>query len=118
MVADYFSLKSQSKTIKKNHKEKMFHQNKIEDKGDYEIIHKYNSETKRMNQILQCKHCPLKFPKLCNLRDHIRIHLDSMPFTCKYCNKSFTQAGNRDRHQSKYVCMKKNFVQDISSYRE
>jgi uncharacterized Zn-finger protein len=93
-----------------NKAKNMLSQGEIVDKGDYEIIHKYNPETKRMNQILQCKHCPLKFPKLCNLRDHVRIHQDSMPFKCKYCKKSFTQAGNRDRHQSKYVCMKRTFV--------
>jgi len=43
---------------------------KIQDKGDYFLIHRLNNSTKRMNQILQCKKCPLKFPKLCNLRDH------------------------------------------------
>jgi len=33
-----------------------------------------------------------------------------MPFSCKYCSKAFTQAGNRDRHQNKMVCMKKNYI--------
>ena len=58
---------------------------KIQDKGDYFLIHRLNNQTKRMNQILQCKKCPLKFPKLCNLRDHLRIHNDDMPFKCNLC---------------------------------
>ena len=80
---------------------------KVQDKGDYLLIHRLNPNTKRMNQILQCKRCPLKFPKLCNLRDHLRIHKEDMPFKCKLCGKPFTQAGNRDRHERKRVCQKK-----------
>ena len=44
------------------------------DKGDYLLVFRVNERTQRLNQILQCKHCSLKFPKLCNLRDHLRIH--------------------------------------------
>ena len=81
---------------------------KIQDKGEYYLIHRMNTKTKRLNQILQCKQCPMKFPKLCNLRDHVRIHKEDMPFKCSLCNKAFTQAGNRDRHQSKRVCLRRN----------
>jgi uncharacterized Zn-finger protein len=81
------------------------HEKKI-DKGDYYLIHRLNPGTKRMNQDLQCKQCPLSFPKLCNLRDHLRIHNAEMPFKCELCNKFFTQAGNRDRHEKKRVCKK------------
>lgn len=71
------------------------------------MIHRMNAKTKRLNQILQCKLCPMKFPKLCNLRDHVRIHKDDMPFKCSLCGKAFTQAGNRDRHESKRVCVRR-----------
>jgi hypothetical protein len=63
---------------------------KIKDMGEYWLIHKLNPVTKRLNQMLMCKSCPLKFPKLCNLRDHLRIHKDQMPFKCKLCGKPFT----------------------------
>ena len=92
-----FVLNSSSKRIQKeNHGSRIGHQfgneddhsytghgsshDKIQDKGDYILIHRLNNTTKRMNQILQCKRCPLKFPKLCNLRDHLRIHNDEMPY--------------------------------------
>ena len=63
---------------------------KIKDMGEYWLIHKLNPITKRLNQMLMCKSCPLKFPKLCNLREHLRIHKDQMPFKCKLCGKPFT----------------------------
>lgn len=92
---------------------------KVKDMGEYWLIHKLNPITKRLNQMLMCKSCPLKFPKLCNLRDHLRIHKDQMPFKCKYCGKAFTQAGNRDRHEKKKVCQKKNHRANIGAeYRE
>ena len=83
------------------------HGEKILDQGDYFIIRRLNQNTKRMNQVLQCKLCPLKFPKLCNLRDHLRIHNSDMPFRCNLCGKKFTQAGNRDRHEKGGICAKK-----------
>jgi hypothetical protein len=49
---------------------------KVKDMGEYWLIHRLNPITKRLNQMLMCKSCPLKFPKLCNLRDHLRIHKD------------------------------------------
>jgi uncharacterized Zn-finger protein len=106
------SLSKSSKKIKKSETSSngglVVDGGKVIDKGDYYIIHKMNHSTKRMNQILKCKMCPLKFPKLCNLRDHLRIHNEEMPFKCGLCGKSFTQAGNRDRHEKKQVCKKRS----------
>lgn len=90
---------------------------KIQDKGEYYLIHRMNTKTKRLNQILQCKLCPMKFPKLCNLRDHVRIHKEDMPFKCSLCSKAFTQAGNRDRHESKRVCLRRNNNQNSPTKR-
>ena len=99
-----------SKSVRKNRRSKKIGRTLNErtiDKGEYLLIHRINPKTNRMNQILSCKTCGLTFPKLCNLRDHIRIHTKDFPFMCELCNKGFTQAGNRDRHQAKRVCQKK-----------
>ena len=63
---------------------------KILDHGDFLLIHLMNSKTKRLNQVLQCKKCPMKFPKRCNLIDHLRMHKDELPFNCNLCGKGFT----------------------------
>ena len=101
--AKSFKLQPGSKKIKKDQSPdsgfRMINGEKTKDKGDYLVIHRFNQSTNRMNQVLQCKFCPLKFPKLCNLKDHMRIHKDELPFDCELCGKKFTQAGNRDRHQ-------------------
>ena len=65
-----------------------------------------NKNTSRPNQLLMCVTCGNTFTKLCNVMDHIRMHRGLRPFMCKYCNQSFAQKGNRDRHQKKGVCMK------------
>jgi uncharacterized Zn-finger protein len=59
---------------------------------------KINSKTGRLNQSLTCLHCQMTFAKLHNGIDHVRTHLESKPFHCEACGKSFTQQGNRDRH--------------------
>jgi hypothetical protein len=106
------SLNKRSRRIRKDSSHDYDYKDKVQDKGDYYIIHRLNQCTKRMNQILQCKKCPLKFPKLCNLRDHLRIHNSEMPFTCGLCGKKFTQAGNRDRHEKKQVCLKQDELEN------
>ena len=65
-----------------------------------------NKNTSRPNQLLMCVTCGNTFTKLCNVMDHIRMHRGLRPFMCKYCNQSFAQKGNRDRHQKKNVCFK------------
>lgn len=77
------------------------------DMGEYTLHYKMNDKTQRLNQILECNICRMSFPKLCNLRDHLRIHRGELPFECKFCGKKFTQAGNRDRHEKLRVCDKK-----------
>lgn len=77
------------------------------DMGEYTLHYKMNDKTQRLNQILECNICHMSFPKLCNLRDHLRIHRGELPFSCGICGKKFTQAGNRDRHEKLRVCDKK-----------
>ena len=71
----------------------------------------YNRETCRFNQILRCNTCSKKFTKLCNVIDHVRTHAGYRPFPCELCGQSFAQRGNRDRHQSKRVCLRNHVSQ-------
>ena len=45
-----------------------------------------NAQTGRQNQQMQCKVCNKKFNKLSNVKDHVRTHSDSRPYSCALCN--------------------------------
>ena len=57
-----------------------------------------NPETDRLNKNFQCTLCPKRFDKLSNVKDHVKTHLNSRPYSCHLCGLSFAQKGNRDRH--------------------
>ena len=46
----------------------------------------FNDQTGRQNQQMQCKVCHKKFNKLSNVKDHVRTHSDSRPYSCALCN--------------------------------
>ena len=48
----------------------------------------------------QCGHCPKKFAKRSNLRDHVSIHNMTKPFECNFCLKRFRQKGHLTYHKS------------------
>ena len=77
-----------------------------------------NKNTSRPNQLLMCVTCGNTFTKLCNVMDHIRMHRGLRPFMCKYCNQSFAQKGNRDRHQKKNVCFKDRKPQNSNNEKD
>ena len=77
---------SRKKTIKKH--EKMWRKTRV-----------VNEKTGRLNNQMQCKICKKKFGKLSNIKNHIRTHTGSRPYSCILCSKTFIQQGNRDRHQ-------------------
>ena len=66
-----------------------------------------SESTGRLNQLLTCLQCKRSFAKLHNGIDHVRTHFKSRPFSCPNCGKSFTQAGNRDRHIQNAICSRR-----------
>ena len=79
-------------------------------KRDFKMIQKdkkfyllkvLNKGTHRAQQLLLCKFkdCGKKFSRKCGLKDHLMIHDNIKPFGCEYCDKHFTQLGNKDVHQ-------------------
>lgn len=52
----------------------------------------------------ECMHCKKLFPKLYNLRRHIRIHDETgKPFECTVCRWRFSSANNLKRHAIKHT---------------
>ena len=45
--------------------------------------------TGRRRQILICRQCGQRTPKLCNMRDHIRCHMARKNYKCSICKRGF-----------------------------
>ena len=65
-----------------------------------DIVKLYSDTTLKYRSIFRCLYedCNLIFKKSCNIRDHFRQHINSKPFVCEYCNRSFSQKGNLKKH--------------------
>ena len=64
-----------------------------------------NEITGRLNQTLVCNLCQAPFKKLCNMKDHLRMHKGEKPYECRLCGLKFAQQGNRDRHEKRKICI-------------
>ncbi|CDW91489.1 zinc finger and btb domain containing 26 [Stylonychia lemnae] len=58
-----------------------------------------NPSTKRKNTILYCGKCLRPFTKICNLKDHLRIHTGKKPYVCNVCTADFKQKGQLTKHE-------------------
>lgn len=83
---------------------------------DFMLMKVRNPKSNRPNQLLQCKHCPYKTTRRENIKGHIRVHKQSMPFDCQFCGKKFTFKGNKKQHELTRICIKKGqyFGQKLS----
>ena len=45
--------------------------------------------TGRRRQMLICRQCGLRTPKLCNMRDHIKCHMALKNYKCSICRRGF-----------------------------
>jgi uncharacterized Zn-finger protein len=68
-------------------------------------VYMANEKTGRLNQTLVCTLCSAPFKKLCNMKDHLRMHKGEKPYECRLCGLKFAQQGNRDRHEKRKICL-------------
>ena len=45
--------------------------------------------------------CEKQFKRMCNYKDHVRVHTQERPFSCPVCGFGFSQMGNMTRHAKK-----------------
>ena len=65
----------------------------------YAIVREINPKTHRYRQTLFCLLCDkVQTPRIWDMKDHIRNHLQLKPYACSKCNKGFNKKSNRDRH--------------------
>ena len=43
--------------------------------------------------------CTRTFQKICNMRDHLRVHTGVKPFQCESCSRRFSQRCNLNKHR-------------------
>lgn len=65
-----------------------------------------NSETNELGEFV-CEICFKTFPRVYNLKSHMKSHTDEKPFECKHCGKPFARQHDRKRHEDLHTGLKK-----------
>ena len=60
----------------------------------------------RIANTFKCKLCSKTMRQFCNMKSHIRMHLDLKPYACSLCGKSFTTSSNCKTHLRTRACLK------------
>ena len=45
------------------------------------------------------------------MKEHILKHTKELAHFCRYCNKGFSLAGNKKKHEEKKVCLRRNMME-------
>ena len=74
----------------------------------YSQVRWRSGDTGRWRQQLACLLCDrVKTSRVWDMRDHIRNHLQTRPFTCASCGAGFNKKSNRDRHSASSLCARR-----------
>ena len=66
----------------------------------------------RKNKLFKCKLCDKTALQFCNMKSHLRKHLNLKPYCCSICGKGFTTASNCKFHLKAKPCLKMIFNLD------
>ena len=66
--------------------------------------------------IWACPFCPMNRKTSFDMESHIRTHTGEKPFQCPYCEQTFNQKGNCDRHINNRHTGEKPFACNFCDY--
>ena len=58
------------------------------------------------NKVFECSMCGKTISQLCNMQNHLRVHLRLKPFGCKLCGKAFATRSNCNHHVKMRSCQR------------